>query len=185
MPAVTNRKRKAMALDTSEGCQKCGILYSSATLWRDEEKQRELCRTCKCAETKALSFQTPCGQHYCKRCGFLIESVVPNFCAPDYCSACFLIQDSYVRHDDFRKAAGSCKCDFCGNRHSPPPEQKVVKKNLKMTSKKFGKISQTQASLEENIDFVQMALSESDSDLDPVRKENQVEEEIRIKWERY
>lgn len=54
-----------------------------------------------------------------------------------------------------------------------------------MTSKKFGKISQTQASLEENIDFVQMALSESDSDLDPVRKENQVEEEIRIKWERY
>ena len=42
--------------------------------------------------------------------------------------------------------------------------------------------------MEETVHFVQknqMSISESDSDLDPPRKENQVEEEIRKTWERY
>lgn len=169
---MTTRKRKAMALDTSEGCKKCGILHKSLKMMRDRGKQRELCQACMCAETMELSFQTPCGQHYCKGCGFLIESVGPNYCAPDRCSACLSKQSSYIQCEDFRKAAGTCECEFCSNHYSQT----------------LGKILQTKTSMEENFHFVQknqMPISESDSDLDPPRKENQVEEEIRKTWERY
>ena len=56
--------------------------------------------------------------------------------------------------------------------------------NLKATSKKSGQVSQNSpTNTEGNDDFVQMA--SSDSDLDPPRKDNKVEEEIRNRWERY
>lgn len=117
---VRERKSRAMALDASGGCKKCGIIHDPVTVWMYEEN--DLCRTCRLAETGGVVFQTPCGQRYCKCCGILIEVYVENWNSePDFCSACTLIQNSYAE-----SSGKACTCELCSNHYNMSPSEKTT-----------------------------------------------------------
>ncbi|KAK7486440.1 hypothetical protein BaRGS_00022364 [Batillaria attramentaria] len=212
-----------------DSCGACGILKTPFILWNSD---RRYCRACSCNQDPEKAHRTPCGQAYCRNCGFLLDSSQVDTDDQDFCSACMFVKEVLQLPESFNK---SCNCECCSNHYSSLQEteafdscgtqpvnvtlreecsSKNKQKSKKAKKKRVGLVEAQQDGHSEYVSVCKQGDADSqdmswtgDWGMDnwtkddwtapaddwgkavadwsaDVRAEDQVEEEIRQRWER-